>query len=388
MLDQNLLRKNLDEVVARLATRKFEFPVEKYNALESERKAVQSETEQLQAQRNAVAKQIGAAKKSGQDATELLKKGSEIASKLSDLEKRTEELKTALTDLLLTIPNLPHESVPVGKDETENVEVRRWGTPRNFDFEIKDHVDVGAPLGLDFETGTKLAGTRFAFMKGPVARLHRALAQFMLDTHTTEHGYTECYTPYIANQETLIGTGQLPKFEEDLFAAKKGGQEGEGEIFYLIPTSEVTLTNSVRGLMLKESDLPIKITAQTPCFRSEAGSYGKDTRGMIRQHQFEKVEMVRITKPEDSYQHLEEMVVCAEKILQKLGLPYRVITLCTGDMGFGSAKTYDLEVWIPAQNTYREISSVSNCEAFQARRMQTRFKNAQNKPEYTAGNVL
>lgn len=382
MLDQNLLRKNLDEVVARLATRKFEFPVEKYNALESERKAVQSETEQLQAQRNAVAKQIGAAKKSGQDATELLKKGSEIASKLSDLEKRTEELKTALTDLLLTIPNLPHESVPVGKDETENVEVRRWGTPRNFDFEIKDHVDVGAPLGLDFETGTKLAGTRFAFMKGPVARLHRALAQFMLDTHTTEHGYTECYTPYIANQETLIGTGQLPKFEEDLFAAKKGGQEGEGEIFYLIPTSEVTLTNSVRGLMLKESDLPIKITAQTPCFRSEAGSYGKDTRGMIRQHQFEKVEMVRITKPEDSYQHLEEMVVCAEKILQKLGLPYRVITLCTGDMGFGSAKTYDLEVWIPAQNTYREISSVSNCEAFQARRMQTRFKSAQNKPEY------
>ena len=382
MLDQNLLRKNLDEVVARLATRKFEFPVEKYNALESERKAVQSETEQLQAQRNAVAKQIGAAKKSGQDATELLKKGSEIASKLSDLEKRTEELKTALTDLLLTIPNLPHESVPVGKDETENVEVRRWGTPRNSDFEIKDHVDVGAPLGLDCETGTKLAGTRFAFMKGPVARLHRALAQFMLDTHTTEHGYTECYTPYIANQETLIGTGQLPKFEEDLFAAKKGGQEGEGEIFYLIPTSEVTLTNSVRGLMLKESDLPIKITAQTPCFRSEAGSYGKDTRGMIRQHQFEKVEMVRITKPEDSYQHLEEMVVCAEKILQKLGLPYRVITLCTGDMGFGSAKTYDLEVWIPAQNTYREISSVSNCEAFQARRMQTRFKNAQNKPEY------
>ncbi|WP_286313813.1 serine--tRNA ligase [Turicimonas muris] len=382
MLDQNLLRKNLDEVVARLATRKFEFPVEKYNALESERKAVQSETEQLQAQRNAVAKQIGAAKKSGQDATELLKKGSEIASKLSDLEKRTEELKKALTDLLLTIPNLPHESVPVGKDETENVEVRRWGTPRNFDFEIKDHVDVGAPLGLDFETGTKLAGTRFAFMKRPYARLHRALAQFMLDTHTTEHGYTECYTPYIANQETLIGTGQLPKFEEDLFAAKKGGQEGEGEIFYLIPTSEVTLTNSVRGLMLKESDLPIKITAQTPCFRSEAGSYGKDTRGMIRQHQFEKVEMVRITKPEDSYQHLEEMVVCAEKILQKLGLPYRVITLCTGDMGFGSAKTYDLEVWIPAQNTYREISSVSNCEAFQARRMQTRFKNAQNKPEY------
>ena len=237
-------------------------------------------------------------------------------------------------------------------------------------------------MGLDFDVGAKLAGTRFCFMKGQVARLHRALAQFMLDTHTQENGYTECYTPYIANQETLIGTDQLPKFEEDLFAAKKGGQEGGGEIFYLIPTSEVTLTNSVRGQMLKESDLPIKITAQTPCFRSEAGSYGKDTRGMIRQHQFEKVEMVRIVKPEESYKHLEEMVVCAEGILQKLGLPYRVITLCTGDMGFGSAKTYDLEVWIPAQNTYREISSVSNCEAFQARRMQTRFKNAQGKTEY------
>ncbi len=382
MLDQNLLRKNLDEVVTRLATRKFVFPVEKYNALETERKAVQSETESLQAQRNSVAKQIGAAKKSGQDASELMKQGADIASRLGVLEKRTEELKKALTDLLLTIPNLPHESVPVGKDETENVEVRRWGTPRDFGFEIKDHVDVGAPLGLDFDTGAKLAGTRFVFMKGQVARLHRALAQFMLDTHTSEHGYTECYTPYIANQETLIGTGQLPKFEEDLFAAKKGGQEGEGEIFYLIPTSEVTLTNSVRGNMLKESDLPIKITAQTPCFRSEAGSYGKDTRGMIRQHQFEKVEMVRITKPEDSYQHLEEMVVCAENILKKLGLPYRVITLCTGDMGFGAAKTYDLEVWIPAQNTYREISSVSNCEAFQARRMQTRFKNSQGKSEY------
>ncbi len=382
MLDQNLLKRNLDEVVKRLADRKFVFPVETYTELEAARKAIQTETEQLQAKRNQVAKQIGMARKSGANADELMKEGASIAEKLGALEAKTAEVKRKLTDFLLTIPNLPHESVPVGKDETENVEVRRWGTPRVFDFEIKDHVDVGAPLGLDFETGAKLAGTRFVFMKGSVARMHRALAQFMLDTQTQEHGYTECYTPYIANQETLLGTGQLPKFAEDLFAAKKGGQEGEGEIFYLIPTSEVTLTNCVRGEILKESDLPIKITAQTPCFRSEAGSYGKDTRGMIRQHQFEKVEMVRITKPEDSYKHLEEMVVCAEDILQKLGLPYRVITLCTGDMGFGAAKTYDLEVWLPAQNTYREISSVSNCEAFQARRMQTRFKNKDGKMEY------
>lgn len=382
MLDSNLLRRNLDEVVARLETRPYKFPREKYESLEAERKQIQTETEELQSRRNQVARQIGAAKKSGADATELMKTGAEIASRLGELEAKTSDVKKRLNDLLLTIPNIPHESVPIGKDEHDNVEIRRWGTPRHFDFEIKDHVDVGAPLGLDFDVGVKLAGTRFVFMKGEVAHLHRAIAQFMLDTHTQKNGYTECYTPYIANQETLIGTGQLPKFEEDLFAAKKGGQEGEGEIFYLIPTSEVTLTNSVRGNMLKESDLPIKITAQTPCFRSEAGSYGKDTRGMIRQHQFEKVEMVRITKPEDSYQHLEEMVQCAEGILQRLGLPYRVITLCTGDMGFGSAKTYDLEVWLPAQNTYREISSVSNCEAFQARRMQTRFKNAQGKTEY------
>ncbi len=382
MLDQNLLKRNLDEVVKRLADRKFVFPVETYTELEAARKAIQTETEQLQAKRNQVAKQIGMARKSGANADDLMKEGAVIAEKIGALEAKTAEVKKKLNDFLLTIPNLPHESVPVGKDETENVEVRRWGTPRTFDFEIKDHVDVGAPLGLDFETGAKLAGTRFVFMKGAVARMHRALAQFMLDTQTQEHGYIECYTPYIANQETLLGTGQLPKFAEDLFAAKKGGQEGEGEIFYLIPTSEVTLTNCVRGEILKESDLPIKITAQTPCFRSEAGSYGKDTRGMIRQHQFEKVEMVRITKPEDSYKHLEEMVVCAEDVLQKLGLPYRVITLCTGDMGFGAAKTYDLEVWLPAQNTYREISSVSNCEAFQARRMQTRFKNKDGKMEY------
>lgn len=382
MLDPNYIKKNFDEVVARLKTRNFDFPVEQYNTLEVARKEVQTHTEELQAKRNQVAKQIGMAKRNGEDATELMAQGAEIAKELTDLEAKNNDIRSKLTNLLMRIPNLPHPSVPVGKDETENVEVKRWGTPRQFDFPIKDHVDVGAPLGLDFDTGAKLAGTRFVFMKGKTARLHRALAQFMLDVQTTQHGYTECYTPYIANQETLYGTGQLPKFEEDLFAAKKGGQEGEGEIFYLIPTSEVTLTNSVRGEMLKESDLPIKITAQTPCFRSEAGSYGRDTRGMIRQHQFEKVEMVRIVKPEESYQHLDEMVANAEHILQLLGLPYRVVALSTGDMGFGAAKTFDLEVWLPAQNTYREISSVSNCEAFQARRMQTRFKNSKGKPEY------
>lgn len=379
MLDPNYIKKNFDEVVARLKTRNFDFPVEQYNTLETARKEVQTHTEELQAKRNQVAKQIGMAKRNGEDATELMAQGAEIAKELTDLEAQNNDIRSKLTNLLMRIPNLPHPSVPVGKDETENVEVKRWGTPRQFDFPIKDHVDVGAPLGLDFDTGAKLAGTRFVFMKGKTARLHRALAQFMLDVQTTQHGYTECYTPYIANQETLYGTGQLPKFEEDLFAAKKGGQEGEGEIFYLIPTSEVTLTNSVRGEMLKESDLPIKITAQTPCFRSEAGSYGRDTRGMIRQHQFEKVEMVRIVKPEESYQHLDEMVANAEHILQLLGLPYRVVALSTGDMGFSAAKTFDLEVWLPAQNTYREISSVSNCEAFQARRMQTRFKNSKGQ---------
>jgi seryl-tRNA synthetase len=282
---------------------------------------------------------------------------------------------------LQSIPNLPHESVPVGKSEEDNVEVRKVGTPRSFDFEVKDHVDVGAALGLDFDTGAKLAGARFTFMKGPMAKLHRALAQFMLDVQTEEHGYSECYTPYIVNADTLLGTGQLPKFEADLFAAKKGGQEGESEALYLIPTSEVTLTNTVRDEIVAAEDLPIKLTGHTPCFRSEAGSYGRDTRGMIRQHQFDKVEMVQIVHPEKSYEALEEMVGHAEAILQKLGLPYRVVSLCTGDMGFGAAKTYDLEVWLPAQNAYREISSVSNCEAFQARRMQARFRSGQGKPE-------
>lgn len=375
MLDVTMLRKQLPEVVARLAARGFQFPEEEFNRLESERKSVQTRTEELQAQRNTLSKQIGMAKKAGEDASALMAEAARIPEELADLEKELDRIRTDLENLLLRIPNIPHESVPVGRDETENVEVRRWGTPRTFDFEVKDHVDVGAPLGLDFDTAAKLSGARFTFMRGQVARLHRALAQFMLDTHTTENGYTECYTPYVVTASTLRGTGQLPKFEEDLFAAKKGGATGEGEQMYLIPTAEVTLTNQVTGRMLKPSDLPILVTAHTPCFRSEAGAYGRDTRGMIRQHQFDKVEMVRIVRPEDSYEHLEQMTKNAEGILQKLGLPYRVITLCTGDMGFGAAKTYDLEVWIPAQNTYREISSCSNCEDFQARRMGTRFKD-------------
>ncbi len=375
MLDVTMLRKQLPEVVARLAARGFQFPEEEFNRLEAERKSVQTRTEELQAQRNTLSKQIGMAKKAGEDASALMAEAARIPEELADLEKELDRIRTDLENLLLRIPNIPHESVPVGRDETENGEVRRWGTPRTFDFEVKDHVDVGAPLGLDFDTAAKLSGARFAFMRGQVARLHRALAQFMLDTLLNDTASTECYTPYVVTASTLRGTGQLPKFEEDLFAAKKGGATGEGEQMYLIPTAEVTLTNQVTGRMLKPSDLPILVTAHTPCFRSEAGAYGRDTRGMIRQHQFDKVEMVRIVRPEDSYEHLEQMTKNAEGILQKLGLPYRVITLCTGDMGFGAAKTYDLEVWIPAQNTYREISSCSNCEDFQARRMGTRFKD-------------
>jgi seryl-tRNA synthetase len=298
---------------------------------------------------------------------------------------RLEVIQAELQVLLMAVPNVPHESVPVGADEEGNVEVRRWGVVRAFDFPVRDHVDIGAPLGLDFDTGVKLTGSRFTFMRGPIARLHRALAQFMLDVQTEEHGYTECYTPYIVNAETLRGTGQLPKFEGDLFAAKKGGQDGEEapdmQALYLIPTSEVTLTNTVRDTVVAESELPIRLTAHTPCFRSEAGSAGRDTRGLIRQHQFDKVEMVQIVHPEKSYEALEAMTGHAEAVLQKLGLPYRVMSLCTGDMGFGATKTYDLEVWVPAQAVYREISSVSNCEAFQARRLQARFKNAQGKNE-------
>ncbi|MDY4163724.1 MAG: serine--tRNA ligase [Sutterella sp.] len=382
MLDLTMLRKQLPEVVARLATRNFAFPEKEFNELEAARKSVQTKTEELQNKRNSLSKQIGMAKKKGEDASALMAEAAKIPEDLSKLEAELSDIRTRLNDLLLRIPNLPHESVPVGKDETENVEVRRWGTPRVFDFEIKDHVDVGARLGLDFDTAAKESGARFAFMRGQVARLHRALAQFMLDTHTRENGYIECYTPYIVTASTMQGTGQLPKFEEDLFAAKKGGANSEQEQMYLVPTAEVTLTNQVAGMILSYKDLPLKVTAHTPCFRSEAGAYGRDTRGMIRQHQFDKVEMVRIARPENSYEELEEMTRNAEGILQKLGLPYRVVALSTGDMGFGATKTYDLEVWIPAQNTYREISSCSNCEAFQARRMGARFKDEAGKTQY------
>lgn len=388
MLDIFQLRKDLDAVVARLETRKQPQPyldVAAFQSLEHERKTLQTRTESLQAQRNSLSKQIGMLKGKGQhaEAEAVMVQVGEIKTELDSSAARLEVIQAELQSLLLAVPNLPHESVPVGADEHGNVVVREWGTPRSFDFEVRDHVDIGEKLGLDFDTGVKLAGSRFTFMRGPIARLHRALAQFMLDVQTQEHGYTECYTPYIVNADTLRGTGQLPKFEADLFAANKGGQEGadEHQALYLIPTSEVTLTNTVRDTVLAAADLPLRLTAHTPCFRSEAGSAGRDTRGMIRQHQFDKVEMVQIVHPEKSYEALEEMTRHAEAVLQKLGLPYRVMSLCTGDMGFGASKTYDLEVWVPAQDTYREISSVSNCEAFQARRLQARFKNAQGKNE-------
>ncbi|MBN9403907.1 MAG: serine--tRNA ligase [Burkholderiales bacterium] len=388
MLDPVLLRKDLGAVLALLNTRKNPQPFldeAAFTALEAERKTIQTRTEALQAERNAASKQIGQRKAKGESADDVMARVAGIKDELDASATRLDAIQAELNALLLAVPNLPHASVPVGADETANVEVRRWSPdgegPRAFDFAVRDHVELGEALGLDFETAAKLSGARFAFMRGPVARLHRALAQFMLDVHTRQHGYTECYTPYIVNAETLRGTGQLPKFEADLFAAKKGGQEGEGEALYLIPTSEVSLTNSVRGEILAESELPVRLTAHTPCFRSEAGSAGRDTRGLIRQHQFDKVEMVQIAHPEHSYAALEQMVGHAEAILQRLELPYRVVLLCTGDMGFGAAKTFDLEVWVPAQGTYREISSVSNCEAFQARRLQARFKNAQGKNE-------
>jgi seryl-tRNA synthetase len=381
MIDIQLLRKDIDNVAARLATRKFQLDVAGFNALEAERKAIQTRTEELQGKRNSLSKQIGMLKGKGEDTSAVMAEVAGIGDELKANEAALAQVQEKMAQFMQNIPNLPHESVPVGQDESGNVEVRKVGTPRQFDFEVKDHVDVGTPLGLDFDTATKLTGSRFSVMKGGIARLHRALAQYMLDTHTGQHGYTECYTPYMVNADSLYGTGQLPKFGEDLFAVKKGGVEGEGENFYLIPTSEVTLTNMVRDEIVALDQLPIKVTAHTPCFRSEAGSYGRDTRGMIRQHQFDKVELVQIAHPEKSYEALEEMVGQAEFILKSLGLPYRVMSLCTGDMGFGAAKTYDLEVWLPAQNTYREISSLSNMEAFQARRMQARFRNAQGKPE-------
>lgn len=386
MLDINLLRKDLDAVVKRLQSRKNPQPyldVDKFTTLEVERKTLQVRTEELQSQRNTLSKQIGMLKSKGENADAVMAEVAGIGDELKNSAARLDVIQNELQDILLAIPNLPHMSAPIGEDETANVEVRRWGEPRQFDFDVKDHVDIGAGLGLDFETGAKLSGSRFAFMKGPAASLHRALAQFMLDTHTRAHGYTECYTPYIVNSNVLVGTGQLPKFKEDMFWVSRGGTEEEPQDEqYLISTSEISLTNSVREQILEADQLPIHLTAHSPCFRSEAGSAGKDTRGLIRQHQFDKVEMVRIEKPENSWDALEEMVWHAEDILQRLGLPYRVITLCTGDMGFGSSKTYDLEVWVPAQNTYREISSCSNCESFQARRMQARYRDENGKPQY------
>ena len=381
MLDIQLLRKDIDNVAQRLKTRGFELDVAGFNALEAQRKAIQVKTEELQSQRNKLSKEIGVRKSQKLDASDIMAQVAGIGDELKTSAEQLDEVQNQMRSLLMNMPNLPNESVPVGADETENVEVARWGDTPKFDFEVQDHVALGEKLGqLDFEMAGKLTGSRFSFMRGGLARLHRALAQFMLDTHTAQHGYTECYTPYMVNADSLYGTGQLPKFKEDLFWVTKGGDEDSREL-YLIPTSEVPLTNIVRDAIVEATELPIKLTAQTPCFRSEAGSAGRDTRGMIRQHQFEKVEMVQIVHPEKSYEALEEMRGHAEKILQSLELPYRVVALCTGDMGFGAAKTYDLEVWVPSQNTYREISSLSNCEAFQAQRMQARFRNESGKPE-------
>jgi len=390
MIDPQLLRKDIASVEARLLSRKFKLDVEKFNALETERKSLQTRTEELQAKRNQLAKAIGMKKAKGEDASAELAEAGQVNVDMEVGASRLAILQAEIADFLMGIPNLPDESVPNGKDETENQEVKRWGQEPIFDFEIKDHVDLGAPLGLDFEVAAKISGARFAVLKGPIARLHRALAQFMLDIHTTQHGYQEIYTPYMVNAASMRGTGQLPKFEEDLFKVPRkmggtqsvdGGEEERIENFYLIPTAEVPVTNLVRDEIVNADSLPMKYVAHTPCFRSEAGSYGRDVRGMIRQHQFDKVELVQIAKPQDSMQALEELTGHAEKILELLELPYRKVLLCTGDMGFGSTKTYDLEVWVPSQKAYREISSCSNMGDFQARRMQARFKDGQAKPE-------
>ena len=390
MIDPQLLRKDIASVEARLLARKFKLDVEKFSALETERKSLQTRTEELQAKRNQLAKAIGMKKAKGEDASAELAEAGQVNVDMEVGASRLAILQAEIADFLMGIPNLPDESVPNGKDETENQEVKRWGQEPIFDFEIKDHVDLGAPLGLDFEVAAKISGARFAVLKGPIARLHRALAQFMLDTHTTQHGYQEVYTPYMVNAASMRGTGQLPKFEEDLFKVPRkmggtqsvdGGEEERIENFYLIPTAEVPVTNLVRDEIVNADSLPMKYVAHTPCFRSEAGSYGRDVRGMIRQHQFDKVELVQIAKPQDSMQALEELTGHAEKILELLELPYRKVLLCTGDMGFGSTKTYDLEVWVPSQKAYREISSCSNMGDFQARRMQARFKDGQAKPE-------
>ena len=387
MIDPQLLRKDIAAVAARLATRKFQLDVDKFNTLESERKSLQTRTEELQAKRNQLAKAIGMKKGKGEDAAAEMAEATQINLDMESGAARLAVLQVEIADFLMGIPNLPDEAVPVGKDETENQEVKRWGAIPEFAFPVKDHVDLGAPLGLDFESSAKISGSRFVVLKGPVARLHRALAQFMIDLHTTQHGYEELYVPLMVNAASMRGTGQLPKFEEDLFKVPRqmGGEDGAGEAkvenFYLIPTAEVPVTNLVRDTITAAEELPLKFAAHTPCFRSEAGSYGRDVRGMIRQHQFEKVELVQIAKPEDSMQLLEELTAHAEKVLELLELPYRKILLCTGDMGFGSTKTYDLEVWIPSQNAYREISSCSNMGDFQARRMQARYKAGQGKPE-------
>ena len=375
MIDIQLLRTNLEAVVARLAVRGYAFPREEFLALEAERKEIQTRTQDLQAARNAQAKRIGQAKSKGEDVGPLMAESAAVNAELGDLEKTLAQTQERMRQFLEVIPNLPHESVPQGTSEKDNVEQRRWGEPRTFDFQPKDHVDVGAGLGmLDFETAAKLAGARFAVMRAGVARLHRSIAQFMLDVHTQEHGYTETYVPYMVSGECANGVSSLAKFREDLFKV-------EGRDLYLIPTAEYPVTNFVRDEIVPLESLPLKFVCHSPCFRSEAGSSGKDTRGMIRQHQFDKVELVQIVRPEDSYRCHEELTAHAETILKRLALPYRTVVLCTGDMGFSSAKTYDIEVWLPGQNTYREISSCSNFEAFQARRMRARFRNEKGKPE-------
>lgn len=381
MLDPKYLRNELATTAERLATRGFILDVDRLTKLEEKRKSLQVETEELQASRNAISKSIGQAKSRGEDVAPIMAQVGDLGSQLDSKKQELSALLEELDAIAMSIPNLPDESVPVGSDENDNVEIRRWGTPREFDFPIRDHVDLGEQLkGLDFKSAVKVTGSRFIFMQGQIARMHRALAQFMLDLHTQEHGYTECYVPLLVNEASLKGTGQLPKFGEDLFHTKPATEEGQG--LSLIPTAEVPLTNLARDTILDEAELPIKLTAHTPCFRSEAGSYGKDTRGLIRQHQFDKVEMVQLVKPEDSEAALEQLVGHAENVLKKLGLPHRTIVLCTGDMGFGAAKTYDVEVWVPAQNTYREISSCSNVRDFQARRMQARYRSKDdNKPK-------
>ncbi len=378
MLDIQLLRTDLEGVIERVATRGVTFPSDEFQRLETVRKDLQTRTQELQSRRNAISKQVGEAKRKGEDAAALMAEAAVLPDQLKGLEHELERVQQQLTDLLLTIPNAPHESVPLGKSADDNREVRRFGVPRPFDFPVKDHVDIGEGLGmLDFERATKISGARFSLITGMMARLHRAIAQFMLDIHTLEHGYTEVYAPYLVNAASLRGTGNLPKFEDDLFAVPRK----DADKLYLIPTAEVPVTNIVRDEIVPLEKLPLKFVCHTPCFRSEAGSYGKDTRGMIRQHQFDKVELVQIIHPDRSYEGLDQLAAHAEEILRRLELPFRTVTLCTGDMGFGAAKTYDIEVWLPGQDTFREISSCSNFEAFQARRMQARFRNEKGKPE-------